>query len=149
MNYLKHLAMITIIVSWTSLVFAQNTSPISDELIAVIQTTENASLHAYFSSSEIGEVAVLSVSEGGNACPAMFRIAYPGASGKYVLTDEFGDCSDIPTIIFEEKQVTLRFPGYASLSAMSEPRFRRPPPTTYVFSHGKLRQLKNSKQRTR
>jgi hypothetical protein len=70
-------------------------------------------LTAYFSSSEIGEVAVVSVSEGGNACPAMFRIAYPDAAGKYVVTKEFGDYSDIPPIIFEEKQVTLRFSRFA------------------------------------
>lgn len=150
MNYRQHLAVIAIVVLWTGLTFAQNAShPISDELTVVIQKTENARLHAYFSSSEIGEVAVLSVSEGGNACPAMFRIAYPDASGKYVLTQEFGDCSDIPTIIFEEKQVTLKFPGYAPLSAMSEPHFRPPPPTTYVFSKGRLRQLKSLRQRTK
>lgn len=150
MNYRQHLVVITTIILWTGLTFAQNAShPISDELTAAIQKTENARLHAYFSSSEIGAVAVLSVSEGGNACPAMFRIAYTDASGKYVLTKEFGDCSDIPTIIFEEKQVTLRFPGYASLSAMSEPHFRPPPPTTFVFSQGRLRRFKTVRQRTK
>jgi len=133
---------------WAAPTFAQQDSQlIPDSLAATIRGAENASLHAYFSASEIGEVAVLSVFSGGNACPAMFRIAYPGSSGKYVLTKEFGDCSDIPTIIFEEKQVTIKFPGYAPLSAQSEPNFRSPPPTTFVFSKGRLREIKTPGKR--
>jgi len=133
---------------WAAPTFAQQNSPlISESLAATIRETENASLHAYFNSSEIGEVAVLSVLSGGSACPAMFRIAYPGSLGKYVLTKEFGDCSDIPTIIFEEKQVTFKFPGYAPLSAQSEPNFRAPPPTTFVFSRGRLREIKTQNKR--
>lgn len=127
----------------------QNSQLIPDSLAATIRGTENASLHAYFNSSEIGDVAVLSIASGGTACPAMFRIAYPDASGKYVMTQEFGDCSDIPIITFEEKQVTLKFPGFAPLSAQSAPNFRPPPPTTYVFSNGKLREIKALKQKRR
>ena len=127
----------------------QNSQLIPESLTATIRGTENASLHAYFSSSEIGDVAVLSVFGEGNVCFVMFRIAYPDSSGKYVVTKEFGDCSDIPTIIFEEKQVTLKFPGYAPLSAQSEPNFRSPPPTTYVFSNGKLREIKTQNKRRR
>ncbi|MDQ2920193.1 MAG: hypothetical protein M3R52_01055 [Acidobacteriota bacterium] len=143
MHYLLRSAILMLFVLCVSPALAQdNTKLIPDSLTAVIQGTENASLHAYFSSSEIGDVAVLSVYGEGNACPAMFRIAHADSSGKYVVTKEFGDCSDIPTIIFEEKQVTLKFPGYASPTAMSEPHFRPPPPTTYVFSQGKLREVK-------
>jgi hypothetical protein len=148
MHHLLRLAVPLSFLLWAAPTFAQqNSQLIPESLAATIQGTENASLHAYFSSSEIGDVAVLSVTSGGNGCPAMFRIAYPDSSGKYVVTKEFGDCSDIPTIIFEEKQVTVKFPGYAPLSAQSEPNFRSPPPTTYVFSNGRLREIKTQNKR--
>jgi hypothetical protein len=150
MNHLLHLAFtLSFLLSAAPRCAPQDSHLIPDSLTATIRGTENASLHAYFSSAEIGDVAVLSVFSGGNACPAMFRIAYPDSSGKYVVTKEFGDCSDIPTIIFEEKQVTLKFPGYAPLSAQSAPNFRSPPPTTYVFSDGKLREIKTQNKRRR
>lgn len=148
---MHHLLRLTVLLSFlltAAPTFAQqNSQLIPDSLAAIIRGTENASLYAYFSSSEIGDVAVLGVFGEGNACPAMFRIAYPDSLGKYVVTKEFGDCSDIPTIIFEEKQVTLKFPGYAPLSAQSEPNFRSPPPTTYVFSNGRLREIKTQNKR--
>lgn len=143
MRHLLRLAVLLFFLLGAASTFAQENSPlISDSLAATIQRIRNARLHAYFTSSEIGDVAVLSVSGEGNACPAMFRIAYPDSSGRYVVTKEFGDCSDIPTIMFEERQVTLKFPGYASLSAQSEPNFRSPPATTFVFSNGRLRELR-------
>ena len=133
---------------WTSPVCAQQDSQqIPSSLLNVIRETKHAHLHAYFSSSEIGDVGVVSISGEGNACPAMFRIAYPGPSGAYLLTKEFGDCSDIPTIIFEEKQITVKFPGYAPLHAQSEPNFKPPPSTTYLFSNGRLREIRAAKQR--
>jgi hypothetical protein len=132
----------------TSPIFAQQDSEqIPSSLLNLVRATKNAHLHAYFSSSEIGDVAVVSISGEGNACPAMFRVAYPGPSGKYLLTKEFGDCSDIPTVIFEEKQITVKFPGYAPLHAQSEPNFKPPPPTSYVFSNGRLREIRVTKQK--
>jgi hypothetical protein len=129
-------------------IFAQEDSgQIPASLLNVIRATKNARLHAYFSSSEIGDVAVVSISGEGNACPAMFRVVYPGPSGGYLLTKEFGDCSDIPTVIFEEKQITVKFPGYAPLHAQSEPNFKPPPPTTYLFSNGRLREIRAAKKR--
>ena len=127
----------------------QDSEQIPSSLLNVIRATKNAHLHAYFSSSEIGDVAVVSISGEGNACPAMFRVAYPGPSGAYLLTKEFGDCSDIPTVIFEEKQITVKFPGYAPLHAQSEPNFKPPPPTMYVFSNGRLREIRAAKQKRR
>ena len=129
-------------------IFAQGDSEqIPSSLLNLIRATKNAHLHAYFSSSEIGDVAVVSISGEGNACPAMFRVAYPGPSGEYLLTKEFGDCSDIPTVIFEEKQITVKFPGYAPLHAQSEPNFKPPPPTMYLFSNGRLREIRAAKQK--
>ena len=148
-HFLRLAVPLCLLLSAATTLAQQDSQLIPDSLTATIRGTENASLHAYFSSSEIGDVAVLSVFGGGSACPAMFRIAYPDSSGKYVVTKEFGDCSDIPTIIFEEKKVTLKFPGYAPLSAQSEPNFRSPPPTTYEFSNGKLREIKTQNKRRR
>ncbi|HEX6622256.1 MAG TPA: hypothetical protein VF064_00995 [Pyrinomonadaceae bacterium] len=88
-----------------------------------------------------GEVVVMSVSEGGTACPAQFQIIRVEGAGKASVTDEFGDCSDSPTIILEQlprEQITLRFPGYYRLAEAREPGFRKPPPTTWLYSKGVL-----------
>lgn len=89
------------------------------------------------------EAVVLTTSEGGNACPALFRIIAVEASGQASVTDEFGDCSDSPTITLQQlptEQILLRFPGFYRLSEASEPGFRKPPPTTWVYSKGVLRE---------
>ena len=95
-----------------------------------------------------GEVVVMSSSEGGSACPAQFRLIRVEGAGKVSVTDEFGDCSDSPNITLQllpDEQILLRFPGYYRLSEEQEPGFRRPPPTTYVYKQGVLRQLKEPK----
>ena len=105
-----------------------------------------ASFVAHFRGlSDGGEVVVLSASEGGSACPAQFRIIRVEGPGRASVTDEFGDCSDSPTITLQQlpgEQLTLRFPGYYRLAQAGEPGFRKPPPTTWVYSKGVLKELK-------
>ena len=104
-----------------------------------------AGFRAHFRNLGVGEAVVMSLGSGGSGCPEMFQIVRVEESGKVSLTEEFGDCSDSPTITLQllpEEQLTLRFPGYYRLSQQSEPGFRRPPPTTWVYQKGVLRELK-------
>lgn len=109
-----------------------------------------AGFKAHFRELESGEVVVMWVSEGGSACPAQFRLIRVVGEGKVAVTEEFGDCGDSPTITLQlipEEQISLNFPGYYRLSQQSEPGFRKPPPTTWVYRKGVLRELKPAAKR--
>ena len=98
---------------------------------------------AYFPNLSMGEVAVVSIGSGGNACPAQFRVARVREGGAD-LTEEFGDCADSPTITLRqlpEEEITFGFPGYYQLWQSREPGFVRPRPTTYVYKKGALKEL--------
>lgn len=104
-----------------------------------------AGFRAHFRNLEVGEAVVMSLGSGGSGCPEMFQIVRVDESGRASLTEEFGDCSDAPNITLQllpDEQIQLRFPGYYRLSQESEPGFRRPPPTTWVYRKGLLRELK-------
>ena len=104
-----------------------------------------AGFKAHFRELESGEVVVMWLSEGGSACPAQFRLIRVLGEGKVSVTEEFGDCGDSPTITLQlipEEEITLRFQGYYRLSQQDEPGFRKPPPTTWVYRKGVLRELK-------
>lgn len=104
-----------------------------------------AGFKVHFLEMETGEVVVMWASEGGTACPAQFRLIRVEGPGKVSVTEEFGDCSDSPTITLQlipEEEISLRFPGYYHLSDEQEPGFRKPPPTTYVYKRGVLKELK-------
>lgn len=109
-----------------------------------------AGFKAHFRELESGEVVVMWASEGGSACPAQFRLIRVVGEGKVAVTEEFGDCSDSPTITLQllpEEEISLRFPGYYRLSQAGEPGFRKPPPTTWVYKKGVLRELKPATKR--
>lgn len=109
-----------------------------------------ASFRAHFRNLEVGEAVVMSLGSGGSGCPEMFQIVRVEGSGKVSLTEEFGDCSDSPTITLQllpDEQVSLRFPGYYRLGQQDEPGFRKPPPTTWVYRKGVLRELKPAAKR--
>lgn len=104
-----------------------------------------AGFRAHFRSLQVGEAVVMSLGSGGSGCPEMFQIVRVEESGRVSLTEEFGDCADSPTITLQllpEEQIQLRFPGYYRLGQLEEPGFRRPPPTTWVYQKGVLRELK-------
>jgi hypothetical protein len=105
---------------------------------------------AYFPNLSMGEVVVVSVNSGGNACPAQFRVLRVVAAERVEVSDEFGDCADSPTITLRqlpEEELTFGFPGYYQLWQSREPGFRKPPPTTYVYRKGVLRELKPAARR--
>ena len=106
---------------------------------------------AHFPQLNMGEVVVVSVNSGGNACPAQFRVVRIVENGAQV-SDEFGDCADSPTITLKqlpEEELTFGFPGYYQLWQTREPGFVKPAPTAYVYKKGVLKELKatNAKRR--
>ena len=109
-----------------------------------IEGNMSAGFVAQFRTYSSGELIVMTVSEGGTACPAQFQIIHVEDTGKVSVTDEFGDCGDSPTITLQlipDEQVTLRFQGYYPLRATEEPGFKPPPPSTWVYKRGVLKQL--------
>jgi hypothetical protein len=112
--------------------------------VYAIEGNMNAGFVAQFRTYASGEIVVMSVGSGGTACPAQFQIVHVEDAGKVSVTEEFGDCGDSPTITLQllpEEQVTLRFQGYYRLSEEQEPGFQKPPPSTWVYRKGVLRQL--------
>lgn len=106
---------------------------------------------AHFPQLSMGEVVVVSVNSGGNACPAQFRVVRIVENGAQV-SEEFGDCADSPTITLKqlpEEEIAFGFPGYYQLWQTREPGFVKPAPTTYVYKKGVLKELKatNAKRR--
>lgn len=100
---------------------------------------------AFFPNLSEGQVAIVSFNSGGNACPAQFRVVRVVSPERVDVSAEFGDCTDSPDFTLKqlpEEEIQIRFPGYYQLWQEREPGFRRPPPTTWVYKKGVLRELK-------
>jgi hypothetical protein len=113
----------------------------------VLQTEGESFVHfeAFFPNLSQGEVAIVSFNSGGNACPAQFRVVRVVSADRVEVSEEFGDCADSPTITLRqlpEEELTIGFPGYYQLWQSQEPGFRKPPPATWVYKKGVLRELK-------
>jgi hypothetical protein len=118
--------------------------------VTVIDGTMYAGFVAHFRGLDDGEVVVMRVSDGGSGCPAVFRLVRVVDEARVSMTEEFGDCSDSPDITLKQlpgQELHFRFPGYYRLSASEEPGFRKPPPTTWVYKKGVLRELKPAAKR--
>jgi len=81
---------------------------------------------------------------GGSACPAQYRL-FNLQTAK--LTEEFGSCSDLPQITQQNEKLTFTFPGYYHHMAAREPGFKPPPPATWVYQKGVIRQVKTTPSR--
>lgn len=117
-----------------------------------IEEAMSAAFVAQFRTFASGEIIVMAVYSGGSGCPAQFQIVRVEEAGGVSVTGEFGDCGDAPTITLQlipEEQLTLRFQGYYELSREHEPGFQKPPPTTWVYRKGVLRQLNPAPLRRR
>lgn len=120
--------------------------------VALVDGTMYAGFKAHFRGLDGGEVVVMWASDGGSGCPAVFRIVRIVDEARASMSEEFGDCSDSPNITLEslpEERILLRFPGYYRLSQQDEPGFRKPPPTTWVYRKGVLRELKPAARKRR
>jgi len=53
--------------------------------------------------------AVLSISNGGNGCAAMYEVVSVDAAGAIAATDQFGTCSDLAEIAGDAEAITVRF----------------------------------------
>ncbi len=114
---------------------------------AVLETEGHSYVHfeAFFPNLSEGQVALVSFNSGGSACPAQFRLVRVVSPDKVDVSEEFGDCSDAPTVTLKqlpEEEIAVGFPGYYQLRQSREPGFRRPPPSTWVYKKGVLRELK-------
>lgn len=120
--------------------------------VYAIEESMNAGFVAQFRTYSSGELIVMSVNEGGSACPAQFQIIRVEDAGKVSVTKEFGDCGDSPAITLEmipDEQVTLRFQGYYRLSQAGERGFKPPPPSAWLYKNGVLTELKTAPPKRR
>ncbi len=58
-----------------------------------------------------GKVSLIWLSTGGTACPAMFMYVVARQDSLPLITTEFGNCSDIPTITNNKDKITVALPG--------------------------------------
>lgn len=71
------------------------------------------------------DLVLLSVSEGGNACPAMYQLV--SVSEPKWHTKEFGTCSDIPKITVDTNKLTFVFKKMSGKGT-----------ETWIYENGKL-----------
>lgn len=103
----------------------------------VYRTNEVSGLSVHTTFHSLGVALV--EERGGTACPAQFRILNLQTKK---LTEEFGDCSDLPQILQRDDRLTFTFLGYYHHTAAQEPGFKPPPPSTWVYEKGAVREVK-------
>lgn len=74
------------------------------------------------------KVALLELNSGGTMCPAMYAFITVKADGKYLVTEQFGTCSDLPKISKSGDKITMRLPGN--------------PSKTWIYQGGKVKEKK-------
>ena len=90
-------------------------------------------VYAYAARLDEDPVVVFALSSGGSGCPVMYRMVHLTGESDPLVTEPFGDCSDIPRVSLEGERLRMRFPGFYHASRRREPGFRPPPPSTYVY----------------
>ena len=101
------------------------------------------SVHTHFLSLDgVAEAFLIFEASGGNGCPGEFFLLTIASSKKATISEGFGDCSDTPTVTQKPDSLTFTFPGFYTNAAASEPGFRPPPPSTWIYKGGVLKQVK-------
>lgn len=77
--------------------------------VEILRDEENMSVDVVSATADNG-ILVLGLTPGGSGCAALYRIL-DTRSGKPVLSDSFGTCSDLPEISMAEGMVIVAFPG--------------------------------------
>jgi hypothetical protein len=75
------------------------------------------------------DVVLIGVSGGGNACPANYMFATISSAGKFSKTEEFGNCSDIPTVKYDDKSISVSLPSGGGRKIKME---------TWTYENGKV-----------
>lgn len=65
-------------------------------------------------------VLLLAISEGGTACPSRYRFLTIRADGSTSSTDEFGTCSDVPTVTLADDRITISLPDMQGRGVLLE-----------------------------
>jgi hypothetical protein len=81
-------------------------------------------------------VALLSLSDGGTACPALFRVLSIAPDGEVHTSEEFGTCSDTPRVT----------PGQTTMQ-ISMPSLDGTGSSTWMYSSGTLHQVQGPKRK--
>ena len=75
------------------------------------------------------DVVLIGISGGGSACPANYMFATISPAGQFSKTEEFGNCSDIPTIRFDDKSITVSLPSGGGRKSKTE---------SWTYANGKV-----------
>jgi hypothetical protein len=79
----------------------------------VVATIEDGPISFDYKFSVGGTDVVLFHAAAGASCPAVYYFLLVGADGKTVFSgkDGFGNCSDVPTLVYDDKGATLSSPS--------------------------------------
>ncbi len=92
---------------------------------------QGLSLEASFlNTPQESDIYLLQTTTGGNACPAYYRFVTIEKSGKAVLSDSFGTCSDLYEVSYTSKELRV-----------SIPRMQESGTATYLYVKGKVKEL--------
>lgn len=74
------------------------------------------------------KVALVELSYGGVMCPASYIFLTAKPNGDVLISEQFGNCSDLPKITKKGNDIVVRFPGN--------------PPETWVYQNGRVRHVR-------
>lgn len=80
------------------------------QLISTINDYYIVSVDREFTTQN-GKIALIQLSTGGTACPALFMLAIAHNDAQALVTPSFGTCSDIPDITTQGENIFMSFPG--------------------------------------
>ncbi|HEX8905853.1 MAG TPA: hypothetical protein VF771_13465 [Longimicrobiaceae bacterium] len=82
---------------------------------------------------ETGTVVILDQGAYGNTCPGTFRILMMRFGSPPLLTEPFGNCSEMPEVSTAGDRLRMRFPGFYTFWQSRQPGFREPPEEVYEY----------------
>lgn len=86
-------------------------------------------------------MVILDAGAYGNTCPGMFRILMMRFGKPPLLTDPFGNCSEMPEVSTAGGRLRMRFPGFYTYWQSRQPGFREPPDELYEYRGSEMVKL--------
>ncbi len=65
---------------------------------------------SFLGTSQGSDIYLLQTATGGNACPAYFRFVTVETNGKATVSEQFGTCSDLYEIKYNQKELSITIP---------------------------------------